>query len=292
MKTSLPLKKTLSPNPTLRSLLAPFLGVAAGLLGPLVHAARADEPPPLNPGLPPDISHDGHLIDHAIHYTTACIVTLFIIMVAIMVYAMVFHRHGRAKALYDHGSSKKSLLFTAAVLGAVFVVVDVVELVNAYADVTEVFWNFPNDPDIFPVEILAQQWAWNVRYPGPDKKFNTDDDIILLNELHVPTGKRVVLQIKSKDVIHSFYLPNTRMKQDAVPGMITRMWFQPEKAGEYEIGCAQHCGPNHYKMRGDLFVHDAGDYQKWFALAENDAQRRNDPADVEAHWGWDWEGMK
>ena len=265
---------------------------ASGLAATALLASSAARAEDLHVGLPVDVSRDGHLIDHSIHYTTACITTLFVIMVVIMVYAMIAHREGRAKALYDHGDSRKALLFTAAVLGMVFVVVDVVELVSAYTDVSTIFWHFPDDSEVFKVEVMAQQWAWNIRLAGADGKFNTEDDIVKLNELHVPVGKKVLLQLKSKDVIHSFYLPNMRMKQDAVPGMITRMWFVPTTPGEWEIGCAQHCGANHYKMRGDIFVHDEASFKAWSEDGVNDTQRRTDPNDAEAHWGWDWEGAK
>jgi cytochrome c oxidase subunit 2 len=101
-------------------------------------------------------------------------------------------------------------------------------------------------------------------------------------------GRPVILQLASVDVIHSMYLPNFRVKQDAVPGMVTRLTFRAKDAGEFEIACAQHCGPNHYKMRGVLTVLPEEGYRDWLAATEADARRAYDPEDVEARWGWEW----
>jgi cytochrome c oxidase subunit 2 len=136
---------------------------------------------------------------------------------------------------------------------------------------------------------MAQQWGWNVRYAGPDGKFGTPDDVLRFNELTIPVGTPVEIKLKSKDVIHSFYLPNFRTKQDAVPGYITRLWFQAVEKGTFEIGCAQHCGVNHYKMKGLLHVIDAGEFKDWMKDVAADSARRYDGNDTEAHWGWDWE---
>jgi cytochrome c oxidase subunit 2 len=97
-----------------------------------------------------------------------------------------------------------------------------------------------------------------------------------------------MLNLKAKDVIHSFYLPNFRLKQDANPGSITRSWFKALKTGSYEIACSQMCGWAHYKMKGDLIVLDDADFSRWMKEAEGDARRRWDPADKEQLWGWEW----
>jgi cytochrome c oxidase subunit 2 len=94
--------------------------------------------------------------------------------------------------------------------------------------------------------------------------------------------------MKAKDVVHSFYLPNFRVKQDVLPGVETRLWFQAKIAGAYEIGCAQHCGASHYRMRGILTAEPADAFDAWMRAAAADAARSYDPADVEAHWGWPW----
>jgi len=90
-------------------------------------------------------------------------------------------------------------------------------------------------------------------------------------------------------VLHSLSFPNMRVKQDAVPGTITRLWFQAKETGAFDIACAQHCGTHHYKMRGKLFVMPMAEYRDWATEASKLGQRGNDPEDHGAMWGWNWE---
>jgi cytochrome c oxidase subunit 2 len=113
------------------------------------------------------------------------------------------------------------------------------------------------------IRITAKQFNWEVTYPGPDGKFDTADDLTLDNEVHIPVDKAVVLHLRSKDVIHSVYIPNARFRQDAVPGHEILQWLQVTKPGKYEIPCSQLCGFGHSGMKGYLFVHTPEDYQQW-----------------------------
>ena len=123
----------------------------------------------------------------------------------------------------------------------------------------------------------------------PDGRFATPDDVVTLGELHVPVGRPIFLKLRSKDVVHSLYLPNFRTKLDAIPGSTTRMWIEATTPGRYEIGCAQHCGASHYKMRGFLTVLKPDEFARWLSDEAAVAQRRFDENDPDAHWGWDWE---
>jgi cytochrome c oxidase subunit 2 len=141
-------------------------------------------------------------------------------------------------------------------------------------------------PGALTIEVTAQQFAWNFRYPGPDGKFGrTDpkliddslgnyigldpkdpagqDDVTTQNIMAVPLNRPVRVMLRSKDVTHSFFVPQLRVKQDAVPGMAIRIHFTATKAGEYEIACAELCGMQHYKMRGRLLVMEEAEFQKW-----------------------------
>jgi len=113
------------------------------------------------------------------------------------------------------------------------------------------------------VHATGKQFNWEFTYPGPDGQFGTADDVTLDNELHVPVGQNVRLVLRSKDVIHSFFIPNVRLKQDVLPGRTIPAWFNATKPGTYEIACAELCGFGHYNMRGFLTVHEAADYQRW-----------------------------
>ena len=92
-----------------------------------------------------------------------------------------------------------------------------------------------------------------------------DDDVELGNELHVPVNQNILVDLTSKDVLHSFFLPVVRLKQDVVPGRTIRAWFNATVPGRYELPCAELCGFGHYTMRGFLIVHSPEDYAKWVA---------------------------
>ncbi|MBI4348054.1 MAG: cytochrome c oxidase subunit II [Elusimicrobia bacterium] len=145
-------------------------------------------------------------------------------------------------------------------------------------------YQLPDAKDAVNVEVVAEQFAWNIRYPGPDGKFGkrspalmnlnnpigldrTDkaaqDDVVTSNELVVPKGKPVLINLTSKDVIHSFYLPVVRVKQDAIPGQSIKIWFQATETGDFEIACAQLCGAVHYRMKGQFLVRDADEFDSW-----------------------------
>lgn len=113
------------------------------------------------------------------------------------------------------------------------------------------------------VRVVARQFDWDFWYPGPDGKFGSIDDIMVTDEVHVPIDQPVVFEIESQDVLHSFFVPSLRVKQDIVPGMTQRVWFHPEKAGQYEIACTELCGWGHYKMKAWLHIDEPEAYAKW-----------------------------
>lgn len=113
------------------------------------------------------------------------------------------------------------------------------------------------------VIVTGKQFNWNFTYPGPDGTFETSDDLTLENELHVPVRQAVDITIRSQDVLHSFFIPVMRLKQDAIPGRSIPAWFEATETGQFEIGCAELCGYGHYTMRGFLHVHSEEDYAKW-----------------------------
>jgi cytochrome c oxidase subunit 2 len=120
-------------------------------------------------------------------------------------------------------------------------------------------------PSDFVLQVTAKQFNWQVTYPGPDGKFGTADDKTLLDEMHVPVNKVVHVHLRSQDVIHSFFVPQFRMKQDAVPGREIVQWFEVTKTGKYELPCAELCGFGHSGMRGWIYVHTPDEYAKWAA---------------------------
>lgn len=111
--------------------------------------------------------------------------------------------------------------------------------------------NFPSDA--MNVTVVSKMWAWSFIYPG-DK----ESEILVL-----PVNKAVVLNLTSLDVIHSFYVPAFRQKEDCVPGKVNRMWFIPTMMGDYNVLCAEYCGLNHSYMESKVRVVSDGEYRKW-----------------------------
>jgi cytochrome c oxidase subunit 2 len=104
------------------------------------------------------------------------------------------------------------------------------------------------------IYVVGRQWMWKVQHPNGRRE---------INELHVAAGRAVKLTLASQDVVHSFYIPAFRIKQDAIPGQYRTMWFQPTKPGEYHLFCAEYCGTDHSRMIGRIVVMEDIDYQKW-----------------------------
>lgn len=124
------------------------------------------------------------------------------------------------------------------------------------------------------VEVTGRQFEWRIRYAGKDRKIGTRDDVFTVNDLHVPVDDDVVISIKSEDVLHSFFLPNLRVKQDVVPGMQQYVWFHVNRTGTFDIVCAELCGWGHYKMRGRLTVQSKDDFKKWLQQTYEDQERK------------------
>lgn len=264
----------------------PIAALAAALAA---RAALADPLPEQGYGMPRDVSLDGHHVDWLIHFTLIASAIIFVVVLAALLWAALVHRRAGA-ALHSHGSRRSILVVFGSMLG-IFALVDGNLFTRTVIDLHRHFWNFAAaeaTPGAVRVEVNAHQWSWTFRLPGPDGRFNTPEDVVTTDDLRVPVGVPVVLQLASTDVIHSLYLPNFRVKQDAVPGNVGRLTFQARVPGEYEIGCAQHCGPNHYKMRAVLKVVTPEQYREWLETARADARRAWDPNDEQAHWGWEW----
>ncbi len=239
---------------------------------------------------PLDISTNGHLIDYLFNYTTLLIAFFFLLVcIGLFGFSYFYSKKKHPKPFYVHGTSKKHILIVAGIASMVFIMVDMKITGISNHDFVNVFINWPEETaDVVRVEVLGQQWAWNFRYPGPDGVFNTEDDIVTLNDLHLPIGQKIVFQVTAKDVIHSFYIPNTRMKLDAMPGRVSKMWVELTTPGNYEIACGQICGTFHYKMKASLEVHTKEDYQKWLKSSYERTKYTTDAVNPDVFWGWSW----
>jgi cytochrome c oxidase subunit II len=209
--------------------------------------------------LPEDVSTFGQEIDwlfHLIYYITG--VTFVLVTILMIVFLVMYREKDGRRATYTHGNTTLEIIWTV-VPAAIFIALSFMS-VSTWARVKR---HVP-DSD-FELGVAAKQFNWEITYPGADGKLGTSDDVQFDNDLHVPVNKIVRVYLTSKDVIHSFYLPNLRLRQDAVPGRTILVWFEATKPGKYELPCSQLCGFGHSGMKGWLYVHTPEEYQKWAA---------------------------
>jgi cytochrome c oxidase subunit II len=255
---------------------------------------------------PLDISSNGHHMMWLFQYTNWVALFFFLLMAGALVGFVLMYRDrpGRV-AYYTHGGSTKMEGLIPKILDvAVFLSLDLVLIGSSFlhtggsigipwTNITfkkmeNSIWDFPKGPDVVNVQVMPQQWVWNFRYPGNDGVFGNEDDITTINQLVVPKGRKVMAQIKSKDVIHGFWMTNVRIQMDAIPGMVTKFWFDTNRTGDYEITCAHHCGTAHYKMKGFLKVVEEEDFKSWVKENSDWAKAAFDVNDPSNRWGWNW----
>ncbi len=213
------------------------------------------------PTLPPNASSFGGEIDtlfYIVLYITGAV--FFLVEIALVWFLFKYrHREGR-RATYVEGSTAAEVIWT--VIPAIIVV-----LLGVFS---QPLWSRIKQPeripaDAIPLRIMAKQFEWHITYPGPDGRQGTADDFAKRGELHVAVNRTYSFLLGSEDVIHSFFIPVFRLKQDAVPGMQIAGWFAPTVTGQWEIACAELCGLGHYRMRGRVWVHTAEEFDRWQA---------------------------
>ena len=270
-------------------------------------------------GLPINMSVQGAAIDEINAIVHWLMLVLFIGWGIFFIVSLVkFRASKNAKADYTGVKSHLSSLLEA--------VVAVIEIVILFgfgfpiwaARVTDV----PSTYESVHLRVVAQQFAWNFHYPGPDGKFgktradlvdeqenpvgldrssdNASDDFYTVNQLHVPVNKKIRIDLSSLDVIHSFTLPELRVKQDAIPGMVIPVHFTATMTSDeflkttigtkregksLEVTCAQLCGLGHYRMRGFFTVHDDEGYQAWL---DEQAEYLEEESGDDDDWDDDW----
>jgi cytochrome c oxidase subunit II len=245
-------------------------------------------------GLPALAAANGAQIDALVGWTHIFMLILFVGWGGFFVYCLIrFRRSRQPVANYtgvrSHASNYGEV--AVAVVEAILLVGFSIPLWAARVD------HIPSESEALVVEVTGEQFAWNIHYAGPDGKFGrtniklldlqsnplgldrddpaAKDDVTTLNQLYLPVNKPIIVRLRSKDVIHSFGVPEFRVKQDAVPGLTIPIWFVPNVTTadmrtrmansefQYEIACAQLCGLGHAKMRGFVTVVTAEEFQKW-----------------------------
>ena len=232
-------------------------------------------------GLPINISTTGAEIDQLIIVVHVFMAILFVGWSAFLIYTII-----RFRQRPGHQAAHQAEHFKLPTYLEVGVAVFEVVLLCAFSFP---IWNqvraeFPDKDKALQAHIVAEQFAWNIQYPGKDKIFGKrnialvsaanplgldpndpagKDDVIALNQFHIPVDTPVIVTLYSKDVIHCFTLPVMRVKQDVIPGQAIDVWFQAKQTGNFEIACAQLCGLGHYRMKGFFTVDTKKDFEKW-----------------------------
>lgn len=246
--------------------------------------------------LPADLSTQGAPIDSLINILHVFMVVLFVGWAIFMAYCLWQYRARPGhKAKYNPTKGTLSKYIEIGIV-AIEVFILLVLSIPAWSDLKA---ELPEESEALIIRVMPQQFAWNIHYPGPDGVFGEtrpdlidetlnplglneddpagEDDIVTLNQLCIPAGRPVIIRLSSRDVIHSFWIPVLRVKQDAIPGMEIKIWFEakeeaaavPNAEGSYddenvyEIVCAQLCGLNHYSMRGFVRIRDEAGFEAW-----------------------------
>ena len=238
-------------------------------------------------GTTPNASQHGYAIDSMLEMLFWFMLVLFVGWGSFYAYTLWrFRASKHPKANYVGTTSHLPTKLEGGVL--------VLEVVLLMAFAAPIWANrvdqWPTGKDVIKVSAVGQQFLWNFQYAGPDGEFGhrdirlvsssnqlgldrkdptAADDLVAINEMHLPVGRPCIVDVMSKDVIHDFCIPNMRIAQDAIPGSIIPMWFTPIKEGTYEIVCAQLCGSNHSAMRGVLVVESQAKYDDWYKSSYN-----------------------
>ena len=234
-----------------------------------------------------DIASNWSYIDHTITITFWITGVVFTAIVVFMGYCVWrFHSGRRGRAAYEPESTKLELWLTGGTtVGVAAMLAPGLIVWNQFITVPEAATE---------IEVVGQQWQWSYRLPGNDGKlgaFETkhvtvenplglnpddpngrDDVVIQAEDLHLPTGKPVKVLLRSVDVLHDFYVPESRPKMDMIPGMVTYFWFTPTRTGTFDVLCAELCGNGHAYMRGRVVVEEEAAYQAWLGQRRTFAQ--------------------
>lgn len=254
-------------------------------------------------GIIPNASQHGYLIDHLLEFCHWFMLALFVGWFSYFLYTIFrFHRSRNPKANYYGVKSKFSTHLEMMVVLIEAVLLLGFGLPMWGKRVTED--SFPDKANALRVHAVGEQFAWNFHYPGPDGVFGRQnaslvdaanplgldpedaagkDDIVSKNELHLVVFRPTVIEIASKDVIHSLSLHSMRVTQDATPGSRIPMWFQPKLEGTYEIVCAQLCGSGHSGMKASMLVEGQKVWDEWFAgelKGKQDRDAKRDGGDI------------
>ncbi|MEP7249549.1 MAG: cytochrome c oxidase subunit II [Spartobacteria bacterium] len=203
---------------------------------------------------PPEASTGASQVDWLYFGLTIMMLFFCIVVFLPIIYFCVRYRRG-SKADRSNPSSGNNLLESGWTLFPLVV------SLGFFAWGAIVYYQIERPPrDTLEVQVVAKQWMWKLQHAEGKKE---------INELHIPLGRAITLTMTSQDVIHSFFVPAFRVKQDVVPGKYTKEWFEPTRLGEYHLFCAEYCGTDHSRMIGRVVVMEPAAYARWLTTGES-----------------------
>ncbi|MFQ5845411.1 MAG: cytochrome c oxidase subunit II [Planctomycetota bacterium] len=229
---------------------------------------------------PEVISTIGPEVDHLFYLILGITGIAFALTFSLLLYFLVRYRaRPGGQAVHTHGSHKLELAWTL-VPGLILFFLAVYQ-VDTWGKM-KFPGRFPDERQAYVVQVLGRQFEWRFRHAGADGEFGTADDVTKLGELHIPVDTIIVVQLRTLDVVHSFWLPNARIKQDLLPSQTIRQWFEIVKTGNFQISCAELCGVGHTKMAGRLIVHPKEDFGRW--LQERKREQGDHVPELDPYW--------
>ena len=209
--------------------------------------------------MPPGVSTYARDIDYLFYLILWMVAFFFILTEGLLVYFVFkYAKEDDTKAVFSHGNHKLELIWT--VIPGILLLVIAFSQMGTWAKI-KYRGNLPQTEPI--AHVWASQFDWQMQYPGADGVFGTWDDIESPHLFKVPVDEDVVFILHSRDVLHSFFVPQFRLKQDAVPGMAIPIWFNSKTEGIYDLICTELCGWGHYKMAGRVEVVSREEYDAW-----------------------------
>ncbi len=255
--------------------LTAFLAVTVLCTGDLMAQARTEN----LWWLPPVITTRGEEVDKIFYFIFWLTGIVFVATQVLLIYYCVRYRARRGqKAVYSHGNNKFEIIWTT---------IPTLIFFGLFFWSNHLWKEFHQAPpaDAITIEVTAEQYGFNIRYPGPDGKLGaasdlamtkenplgcdfedpaSADDFVTLNEMTIPVGKPIHVLMRSRDVIHAFYVPVFRLYQDMVPGRtIDWVWFVTTETGNHELACNQLCGAGHYNMKAKISIVSEEEYNQW-----------------------------
>jgi cytochrome c oxidase subunit 2 len=233
--------------------------------------------------LPIQASADASQIDGVITLVHALMLVLFVGWTAYFAWVLVRFRQRRQPRANPEGARGRFAFWTEVAVVVAEAALLVIFALPLWFKRTSAQ---PVGANPVTIRIVAEQFSWNVHYPGADGRFGETtlalvspdnplglnrrspfaaDDVVEINQVHLPINRPAIVQLSSKDVIHSFGVPAMRVKRDAIPGLFSPVWFTPSLPGTFEIACSQLCGLAHFRMRGTIVVESEAAFEKFLA---------------------------